>query len=221
VCESRRPRFHPDLDKLYALNLENLRCFMKKLFYYIITALAVWLLVSPFLLRYSDNANIAVAVIAALVGGAIAVLAAGKDISWPAKIILGLGAVLFIWGLVGIFHASNAGLNELLVGLLWGGIALVITQIQPAAEMVAYDVYGNPMAQITKISFKKDNLVAKAILLGSMPSTMYIRPEEVWKVLEMISFETLLCLPKFLITGAKRVKEVNGKVETEEQTKPV
>jgi hypothetical protein len=193
---------------------------MKKMFYYIITALAVWLLVSPFLLRYADIASIAVAVIAALVGGAIAVLAAGKEPAGAAKIIMGIGAVLVVWGLVGIFLANGAGLNELLVGLLWGGIALVITQIQPAAEVVAYDVYGNPMAQITKISIKKDDLVAKAILLGSMPSTMYMRPEEVWKILGMISFETLLGMPKFLITGAKRVNVVNGKAKTDEQVKP-
>lgn len=193
---------------------------MKKLFYYIITALAIWLLVSPFLLRYADIASIAVAVIAALVGGAIAVLAAGKEPSGAAKIIMGLGAVLVVWGLVGIFLANGAGLNELLIGLLWGGIALVITQIQPAVELVAYDVYGNPMAQITKISIKKDDLVAKAILLGSMPSTMYMRPEEVWKVLGMISLETLLGMPKFLFTGAKRVNGGTEKVKTEEQVKP-
>jgi len=193
---------------------------MKKMFYYIITALAVWLLVSPFLLRYADIASIAVAVIAELVGGAIAVLAAGKEPAGAAKIIMGIGAVLVVWGLVGIFLANGAGLNELLVGLLWGGMALVITQIQPAAEVVAYDVYGNPMAQITKISIKKDDLVAKAILLGSMPSTMYMRPEEVWKVLGMISFETLLGMPKFLITGAKRVNAEPEKVKTNEQVKP-
>jgi hypothetical protein len=193
---------------------------MKKLFYYIITALAAWLLVSPFLLRYADIASIAVAVLAALVGGAIAVMAARKESAGTAKIIIGLSAVLVVWGLVGIFLANGAGLNELLVGLLWGGIALVITQVQPAVEVVAYDVYGNPMAQITKISIKKDDLVAKAVLLGSMPSTMYMRPEEVWKILGMISFETLLGMPKFLITGAKRVNVVNGKAKTDEQVKP-
>jgi hypothetical protein len=193
---------------------------MKKLFYYIITALAAWLLVSPFLLRYADIASIAVAVLAALVGGAIAVLAARKEPAGAAKIIMGLSTVLVVWGLVGIFLANGAGLNELLIGLLWGGIALVISQIQPTAEIVAYDVYGNPMAQITKLSFKKDDLVAKAVLLGSMPSTMYMRPEEVWKMLGMISFETLLGMPKFLLIGAKRVNGIPEKVKTEEQVKP-
>lgn len=193
---------------------------MKKLFYYLITALAVWLLVSPLLLRYMDIASIAFAVVAALACGVVAVLAAQKDASGPAKIIVGLGAVLAVWGLVGIFLPNGACLNELIIGILWSGIALVINQIQPAAEVVAYDVYGNPMAQITRISFKKDDLVAKAVLLGSMPSTMYMRPEEVWKILGMISFETLLGMPKFLITGAKRVNVVNGKAKTDEQVKP-
>jgi len=76
------------------------------------------------------------------------------------------------------------------------------------------------MAQITKLSYKKHDLWAKAVLLGSMPSTMYMRPEEVWKMLGMISFETLLGMPKFLLIGAKRVNGIPEKVKTDEQVKP-
>lgn len=193
---------------------------MKKFLYYVITVLAVWLLVSPFLLKYMDVASTAIAIVAALASGVIAVVGAQKDTLWEAKVILGLSVLLTVWGLIGLFLPNGAGLNELLIGLLWGGIAFVISQIQEAAEVVAYDVYGNPMAQITKISFKKEDLVAKAMLLGSMPSSMYLRPEEIWKLLGMVSFETIMGMPKFLVTGAKRVNGGEEKVKTEEQVKP-
>ena len=188
---------------------------MTKLLYYVITVLAAWLFVSPFLLRYGDLASIAVAVGAALVAAVIALLAAYKNTAGQARLIIGLGALLAIWGLVSCFLSNAAGPNELFVGLVWLGLGFVNSMIRPADEMVAYDVYGNPMANIKKITFKDGNIAAKAVLLGSMPSTMYMRPEEVWKVLGMISFETLLGMPKFLIVGARRVNAEAAKAKKE------
>lgn len=180
---------------------------MTKLLYYMISLLAAWLIVSPFLFGYRDIISISIAIGAALICAIIAIFAARKDNTGLSRWIIGLGGLLAIWGLVGIFIPNGAGLNELIVGFLWIGVAFVISKIQPADEMVAYDIHGNPMAQIKKISFKDGNIATKAVLLGSMPSTMYMRPEEVWKVVGMLSFETLMGLPKFLILGAKRVNE--------------
>ncbi|MBN1318998.1 MAG: hypothetical protein JXA42_26180 [Anaerolineales bacterium] len=180
---------------------------MIRLLYVMISALAGWLLVSPFLIGYDDLASILVAAGAALVGATLALLAAKKETPGPSRFILALGALLAVWGLVGCFLPNGAGLNELVVGLLWFGPGFIIPKIVPAGEMIAYDVYGNPMAQIQKIAFKKGNIAAKAILLGSMPSTMYMRPEEVWKVLGMVSWETIIGMPGFLITGARRANE--------------
>jgi hypothetical protein len=95
-------------------------------------------------------------------------------------------------------------------------LGFLISQIHPANEMVAYDIYGNPMAQITKITIKDGNIAAKAILLGSMPSTMYMRPEEVWKVLGMISLETILGMPRFLLTGARRANAQAAKAKRQQ-----
>jgi hypothetical protein len=39
------------------------------------------------------------------------------------------------------------------------------------------------LAEITSMSVKSDNLAVKAVLLGSMPSTLYLRPEELWRLL--------------------------------------
>jgi hypothetical protein len=189
-----------------------------KLLYYVITALAGWLLVSPFVIGYGDAVSIAVAVVAAAAAAVTALLAARKDARGAAKIILGLGSLLAAWGLVAIFLPMGAGVSELLVGLLWAGIGFVILNIQPAVEVIAFDVYGNPMAQIKKISMKDGNLVAKAILLGSMPSTMYLRPEEVWRLLGMMSFETIKAFPRFLVAGAKRANAEAAGAKREQET---
>jgi hypothetical protein len=176
-------------------------------------ALAAWLLVSPFVIGYHDIPSTAMAVGAALVCAVIAFVDARENTAAPANFIVALGALLAVWGIAGCFLPNGAGPNEIIVGLLWTASAFVITKIQPADEVVAYDVYGNPMAQVKTIGMKDGNISAKAVLLGSMPSTMYLRPEEVWKLLGMMSFETIKELPKFLIVGAKRVNEGAAKAE--------
>lgn len=185
---------------------------MRKLLYYVIAALAGWLLVSPFLLGYQGDAvSIAIAMAAAVVVAALAFIGAGRSVSGPSYAITGCGVLLLAWGLVGFFIAGGSGLNEVLIGLAWLGVSFVIPKIQPASEMVAYDVYGNPMANIKKITIKDGDIAAKATLLGSMPATMYMRPEEIWSALGMISFETIVGLPKFLVVGASRVNKKSSK----------
>lgn len=186
------------------IGLGSLRCSVIKLFYYLIGVIAVWLAVSPFVLGYQDVASIASAVAVALVVGVLVVLGVRRNASAPSRAIVALGAILAVWGVVGLITSFSAGVNEIIVGLLVLLVAAVIPTIVPDAGMVAYDVYGNPMAQIKQITIKNGDLAAKAVLLGSMPATMYLRPEEVWKALGMVSFGVIMGLPKFLVVGAKR-----------------
>jgi len=57
------------------------------------------------------------------------------------------------------------------------------------------------------ISFKKENIAIKAILLGSMPSTLYVRPEEVWKALSLVDESVIWHLPAFLYQGWKLARQ--------------
>lgn len=189
---------------------------MNKLCYYSIAVLSGWLLVSPFLLRYDDTASSAYAIGAAAVCAVVALAGASTGRTGPSRLTMALGALLAAWGLVACFMPNAAGPNELITGLLWSGLSLLTSKIHPADEMVAYDIYGNPMATITRITIKDGNIAAKAVLLGSMPATMYLRPEEVWKALGMISWDTIVGLPRFLITGARRANSQTAKTKVQQ-----
>jgi FtsH-binding integral membrane protein len=78
---------------------ERLRNPVKKLIFYLIAVIAVWLLVSPLLIGYADIVSISIAVIAALGGGITAVFGAQKDSTSLSKFILGLGVLMAAWGL--------------------------------------------------------------------------------------------------------------------------
>ena len=62
------------------------------------------------------------------------------------------------------------------------------------------------MVDVKSLRLKDDTILMKAMLLQSMPSTVYVRPDEVWKVLTMIPFDLIKGLPAFLIQGYRTCK---------------
>lgn len=54
------------------------------------------------------------------------------------------------------------------------------------------------------MSEKKGNLLAKTVLLGSMPETIFIRPEELCKLLSLMDFKVVAKLPGMLYEGWKQ-----------------
>jgi len=64
------------------------------------------------------------------------------------------------------------------------------------------------MSKMTKIQYKKGEIVIKAVLLGSMPSTLVIRPVEVWKALSIVDFSVIANIFALLNTGRKQAKEL-------------
>lgn len=65
------------------------------------------------------------------------------------------------------------------------------------------DKYGNVMVVGTAIEKDGDNLLIKANLLGTMPATIYVKPENVWELWQMTPFSIVLSLPGLLLKGRK------------------
>ena len=59
------------------------------------------------------------------------------------------------------------------------------------------------MVDVKSLRMKDDTILMKALLLQSMPSTVYVRPDEVWKVLTMIPFDLVKQLPAFLVKATR------------------
>jgi hypothetical protein len=118
------------------------------------------------------------------------------------------GVLLVAWG-AGISDAAgaNAGAAEIVLGALVAVVALVVTQIVPVPASNFYDTAGMALASVSGVRQKDDAIVVKCVLLGSMPSTIYARPEEFWKLLGMVDASVLWHMPSTLMKGWWRARK--------------
>lgn len=99
---------------------------------------------------------------------------------------------------------GGAPVNEVIFGLLAALVAFGATRFTTVYDGASfYDRGGAPMVDVKSLRMKDDTILMKALLLQSMPSTVYVRPDEVWKVLTMIPFDLVKQLPGFLVKGYK------------------
>lgn len=126
-----------------------------------------------------------------------------------------LGACLVVWGVVGgIAFSQVAGINEIVIGVLLVALAEVCLPLQVNVNKARFfNRNGSELASISKVSEKKGNLLAKTIVLGSMPETVFIRPEELCGLLSILEFDIVKKLPEILYASWKsqRHAEKGGK----------
>jgi hypothetical protein len=63
---------------------------------------------------------------------------------------------------------------------------------------------GIEMMDVKSIDRDGENLVMKGKMMGSMNTAIYLRPEDVWQALRLLSFRILLSLPLTLVKGCWR-----------------
>jgi len=60
---------------------------------------------------------------------------------------------------------------------------------------------GIEMMDVKSIDRDGENLVMKGKMMGTMYASIYLRPQDVWQALRLLSFSTVLRLPVILFTG--------------------
>ena len=60
---------------------------------------------------------------------------------------------------------------------------------------------GLTMIEITSVGVVEGQLIVKGRLMGAMPATILIRPEEAWQGLGLMGARVILALPGFLLAG--------------------
>lgn len=197
---------------------------MYKVLYTIIIALAACLGIAPWLCGHHychDCLSRGIYTGVALVAVALSILGMRRPhAKYPAVLVAILGFALFIWGLiVGCIIGTAGGCHGAVIGLVWLFVALVITQLFTFPSGSAFDKSGNSLTTISNIRVKGDNIVVKAVLLGTMPSTIYMRPEEIWKLLPLIDASVIWKLPVILFRGWRRARQlVKGQAAPVEST---
>lgn len=175
----------------------------------LLAVFGIWLVISPFLLSYAAP-GLWVGAALGLIVLVLSIVVVRRE-SCPRcvdYVLAVLGVCLVAWGVVGLFaNLGGAGANEIIVGALIAIIAFVATCFSvPYKGASFYDRGGAPMVDVKSLRLKDDTILMKAMLLQSMPSMVYVRPDEVWKVLTMIPFDLIKGLPKFLVQGYRTCK---------------
>lgn len=70
--------------------------------------------------------------------------------------------------------------------------------------MRMYDPHGNVVMEASALERRGDDLVMKGKMMGAMPATIHIRPEEMWAARALISRSVLAYLPLMVIKGFRR-----------------
>ncbi|WP_211162017.1 hypothetical protein [Aromatoleum petrolei] len=63
---------------------------------------------------------------------------------------------------------------------------------------------GVEMVEVKSIQRKDDTLVMKGKVMGSMATTILIRPEDCWQALRLLGWRTLLRMPLILFRGYRQ-----------------
>jgi hypothetical protein len=171
-----------------------------------IGVLGGWLALTAWILDFpaTDDRLVATALGLVLIGIAVATT------RWPGALgcrLLGLiGCASVAGGVAGVLGGPSARLNEVVIGLMVVLLGFMAGEISRPVSIKAVDKDGNSLAEISTITRKGDVVTMKAQLLGAMPATIYVAPEELWKIVGLMSADTAFALPRLLLVGWLRVR---------------
>jgi hypothetical protein len=63
---------------------------------------------------------------------------------------------------------------------------------------------GIEMMEISSLDRAGDVLVVKGKVMGAMPTTIHLRPEDLWQAWKLLSWRVLLALPGLMLKGYRR-----------------
>jgi hypothetical protein len=105
--------------------------------------------------------------------------------------------------IVGTWDAPGvAGWDSLGAGIavtLLGGLA---TQIGPKPDTVSlFNREGNVLLEASQVEWERSGIIIRGKILGSLTTNTYLKAEEAWKALSLISPAVIIHLPLFLYRG--------------------
>ncbi|MFH1775811.1 MAG: hypothetical protein ABH839_04085 [Chloroflexota bacterium] len=167
-----------------------------------------WLVISPWFLNYRFLAgrwyDFAAGVVVLLVVVLFIVVGSKhRALSIVPSWLIGvIGVWLIVSGAILLGAGGGAGRwNEIIPGILLVISVLKAAQIVEGAVVRLYTREGAVMVEASKLERRGDDLVMKGKIMGAMPATIYIRPEEVWAGLGLVTRQILFYLPLLLIRG--------------------
>ncbi len=72
--------------------------------------------------------------------------------------------------------------------------------------MKMYSREGQTLVDVTEMRREGDNIIMKGKLMNAYCMNIYVRPEEVWRMLSLLSWSIISYAPVMLIKGWRRVR---------------
>lgn len=70
--------------------------------------------------------------------------------------------------------------------------------------MKLYDRYGAEMMHVKSLERNGEDLMMKGKMMGHIPANVYLKPEELWKSLKLLSWSMIWYMPFMLFKGWRR-----------------
>jgi hypothetical protein len=84
--------------------------------------------------------------------------------------------------------------------------SLVASQLTEGRKIAIYTKDSNVLLEMNGMTYKDGQIVLRGKTFGTMPSTMYVRPVDMWNLVGMVPFIVIRMLPWMLIMGWKTGK---------------
>ena len=168
--------------------------------------LGAWLIISPFIFGYTTFgivSSMCIGVVVAILG---CLMTKRRSMSLLAKINVVLGVVSIVSGIASLVICGK-GANLIVCGILVACVNVVALPFMIETKQANFEnKTGSNLAKVTSVKVKGDHVLAKAVLLGSMPETIYVRPEELIKMLVLMDDNVIKGIVKYLMTGYKNLR---------------
>jgi len=178
--------------------------------YGVLIIISVWLGLSPLLFEVKTALDGVVALAAALLVVFFSFMGIKQRAKYSPGIIIALGIILIIWAVAGMAMGTagiGMAIDEIIVGLLYILLAYMVTQLFVFPYASAFDRSNDTLATMSNVKYKDGVIVVNAVLLGSMPATIIMKPEELWKMLPLVESNVVSHLPAMLYKGWKGVRK--------------
>jgi hypothetical protein len=129
-----------------------------------------------------------------------AMVLSGKNIKFLhwVSILLAITLIVLSWFVVELC------LLTFIIGLFSLIVLISSIRLLPTVEnFILHAQDGSILMEIKKVEFKKDNLIVRGKMMGTMPTVAEMRPEEIWKAFSLIPLGVLLGFPAYLFKAWK------------------
>jgi hypothetical protein len=146
--------------------------------------------------------------IGALAIGAICLICGGVGITRKNNVFKVADGLTLFCGVSGVIVGAFAlvmmvsagiGVSLIVAGLLLGGLSWIAWHLPTFTQTKMYSIENQLMIEMKEMIADERGIGIKATLMGAMPATIYVRPNELWNLLSQVSPNVLLAIAKLLV----------------------